>query len=328
VDKNLQNLHEYSPLFTPKQGDNTMNKSKSTIALIMALAISMASAADIPRYCTEEIITISKGNGFDMQKFMSDLPPAVAKAKLQAKAPFGKPKDSDKTDIGMTFGCLKVFPESPNEIQSLLKDVGQEAAQDAVGNQLYANVQETQQQTQPQYNYPPPQYNYPPPQYQYPPQQMQQVQCQLPDNFTAGERWGTWALNTIIPGLGSAVIMEDYAGMGIHMGLTALGIVFIAALGYEENNDYGGSYCVSWDSYGNCNYYSHNYYKDGPTETVFLPIGIGLLAVEFIFNIARSNSYNKPTNNYASNEHSRFNVAVLPNRHGKIMSYLMYNKAF
>jgi len=309
-----------------------MNKSKSTIALIMALAISMASAADIPRYCTEEIITISKGNGFDMQKFTSDLPPAVAKAKLQAKAPFGKPKDSDKTDIGMTFGCLKAFPESPSEIQSLLKDVAQESAQDAVGNQLYANVQGTQQQVQPQYNYPPPQYqyppqHYPPPQYQYPPQQVQQMQCQLPDNFTAGERWGTWALNTIIPGLGSAVIMEDYAGMGIHMGLTALGIVFIAALGWEESSSDSYMYCTYYGTNG-CNSYAYNYYGGGTTETVFLPIGIGLLAVEFIFNIARSNSYNKPTNNYASNEHSGFNLAFLPSRHGEIMPYLIYNKTF
>jgi uncharacterized protein (TIGR02145 family) len=52
------------------------------------------------------------------------LPAAVIKAKAQAELPFGKPKDSEKTSIGMTFGCLKVFPESPGEIQSLLKDVG------------------------------------------------------------------------------------------------------------------------------------------------------------------------------------------------------------
>jgi len=112
-----------------------MNKPKSIIMPIIALAISMASA-DISRNCTEEIINISRGNGFDVQKFISDLPPAVVKAKLQAKAPFGKPKDGDKTDIGMTFGCLKSFPESPTEIQSLLKNIGLETAKGIVANKL------------------------------------------------------------------------------------------------------------------------------------------------------------------------------------------------
>jgi len=111
-----------------------MNKPKATIMPIIVLAISMAFAADIPKNCAEEIITISKRNGFDIQKFMSSLPPAVAKAKLQAKAPFGKPKDSDRTDIGMTFGCLKVFPESPSEITSLLKDIGLETAKNMLAN--------------------------------------------------------------------------------------------------------------------------------------------------------------------------------------------------
>jgi len=109
------------------------NLSKITLtAIAVNFALSTSFAANIPKYCTEEIITISKGNGFDIEKFISDLPPAVAKAKLQAKAPFGKPKDSDKTDIGMTFGCLKSFPESLGEIQSLLKDVSLETAKSAV----------------------------------------------------------------------------------------------------------------------------------------------------------------------------------------------------
>jgi len=104
--------------------------------LIIALAISITAAADIPKYCAEEVIALSKGNNFDVQKFISDLPIAVGKAKLQAKAPFGKPKDSDKTDIGMTFGCLKAFPESPAEIQPLLKNFGLGVAKSIVANKL------------------------------------------------------------------------------------------------------------------------------------------------------------------------------------------------
>jgi hypothetical protein len=326
--------------------------SKTVLAAIaVSFVSSMAFAAGLPGNCTEEILTLSKGSGFDMQKFTSNLPSAVAKAKLQAKVPFGQPKSSDKTDIGMSFGCLNAFPESPSEIQSVLKDISQEIAKDAVANQLYENAQEAPQmqaqyqqaqpqQTQPQYSYPQQQYNYQPPPYQYqqqfspqytnPPKQEQCPQSRI-EYFTAGERWGTWTLNMLIPGLGSAVIMNDYAGMGIQMGLTALGIVFITALGWEEYNDsyYGGNYCASYNSYGNCNYYNYyNHYDNYERETVFLPIGIGLLAVNFIFNIARSNSYNEPPNNHASNEHGGFNLAVLPNRHGEVMPYLMYNKTF
>jgi hypothetical protein len=119
-----------------REGEKQMNKPQSTIMQIIALAISMASAADIPKNCTEEIINISKRNGFDMQKFMGDLLPAVTKAKLQAKAPFGKPKDSDKMDIGMTFGCLKAFPESQSEITSLLKGIGLETAKSMAANKF------------------------------------------------------------------------------------------------------------------------------------------------------------------------------------------------
>ncbi|MDR2583756.1 MAG: hypothetical protein LBC75_09780 [Fibromonadaceae bacterium] len=109
-------------------------------AIAVTFALSIASASNIPKSCVEEIITISKGNGFDMQKFITDLPLAVGKAKLQAKAPFGKPKDSDKMDIGMTFGCLKSFPESLDEIQSLLKDVGLETIKNMVANKLGTSV--------------------------------------------------------------------------------------------------------------------------------------------------------------------------------------------
>jgi len=115
-----------------------------------------------------------------MQAFINNLLPAVAKAKLQAKAPFGKPKDSDIMDLGMTFGCLKDLPESPSEIASLLKDVSLKAASGAVASQLQSQntqqgfavqlqaTQYQQQQAQPQYA-----------RQQYvPPQEQQQIQPQ------------------------------------------------------------------------------------------------------------------------------------------------------
>ena len=119
----------------------------------------------------------------------------------------------------------------------------------------------------------------------------------LPDNFTKRERLRTWALNTVIPGLGSAVIMNDYVGMRIHIGLVALGITSLVIESRMENN------------YDN--------------------IGGWLLFGSFIFNIVRSYSYDKPINDrHSSNEYGGFNLAVLPNRRGEAMPYLMYNKTF
>ncbi|GBU22191.1 hypothetical protein R80B4_02097 [Fibrobacteres bacterium R8-0-B4] len=43
------------------------------------------------------------------------------------------------------------------------------------------------------------------------------------ENFTGGERFGTWALNTVIPGLGSASIMRDWTGFGTQVALGSLG---------------------------------------------------------------------------------------------------------
>ena len=105
-----------------------MRSKFSKIALIafaVNSALSMAFA-DIPKNCVVELTTLSKlsqTNGFDMQAFINNLPPAVAKAKLQAKAPLGQPKDSDIMDLGMTFGCLKDLPESPSEIASLFREI-------------------------------------------------------------------------------------------------------------------------------------------------------------------------------------------------------------
>jgi hypothetical protein len=293
-------------------------------AIAASFTLSTAFAA-IPKNCTDEIVNISKGNGFNMQKFTSDLPVAVAKAKLQAKVPFGKPKDGDKTDIGMTFGCLKVFPESPGEILSLLKDVSQEMAKGAAASQLGAGQEsqyqpqqaqpEYQQQAQqPQYQYPPPQ-QIPPeyqqqaqPQYQYPPLlvqcKLEKVICEcecskpsaknyesLPNNFTGGQRFATWFLNTITPiGLGSAIIMNDYAGMGVQMGFNTAGALLIA----------------------------------GANEPEF---GIFFLGVNFIFNIFRSANYDKP-GSVTYHKNNGLNFAVLPNKRGEAMPYVMYNKAF
>jgi uncharacterized protein (TIGR02145 family) len=88
----------------------------------------------------EEIIALSKKRGFNMQKFMKELPPEVVKIKAQSKAPmqfiFGPGSDDKLTDIGLTVGCIKAFPESSGQIQSLLKDVSLKIGTDLAINKL------------------------------------------------------------------------------------------------------------------------------------------------------------------------------------------------
>jgi hypothetical protein len=95
-------------------------------------------ASSLPRVCLADFTALFEGHGFSMGKFVKELPPAVAKVKVQMKSPFGKPKDGDRTNVGLTVGCIKALPESPAEIQGLLKDValkaGLDFAMDAANN--------------------------------------------------------------------------------------------------------------------------------------------------------------------------------------------------
>jgi len=119
------------------------------VAALPKLSVAQAlSSLNLPKGCAEDFASLLGKNGFDMAKFMKDLPPDVAKVKLQLKSPFGKPKDEDRTNSGLTVGCIKALPESPAEIQSLLKnislkmglDLAVETAENFVDNAISANV--------------------------------------------------------------------------------------------------------------------------------------------------------------------------------------------
>jgi len=132
--------------------------AKIAVAVVFGLSLSFAQKIDslvaalgstnLPKGCTEDFTNLLSKDGFDMGKFAKELPPSVAKTKLKLKSPFGKPKDSDKTDAGLTVGCIKELPESPAEITSLLKDISLksgldlavEAAENFVDNSIPANI--------------------------------------------------------------------------------------------------------------------------------------------------------------------------------------------
>jgi hypothetical protein len=112
------------------QGINTDDEDYDEPLPAFAAALPKPSVAqalsgiNLPGGCMADFTSVFEKDDFSMADFMKELPLAVAKTKLQLKSPFGKPKDSDKTDVGLTVGCIKSLPESPAEIASLLKNIG------------------------------------------------------------------------------------------------------------------------------------------------------------------------------------------------------------
>ena len=134
-------------LFAQETGDEPAQLPAIAAALPKLSVAQALSGSGLPGSCTADFTSIFEKDDFSMADFMKELPLAVAKTKLLLKSPFGKPKDSDKTDVGLTVGCIKALPESPVEIASLLKNIslkmGLDLAVDAANvadNSIPANV--------------------------------------------------------------------------------------------------------------------------------------------------------------------------------------------
>jgi len=133
------------------------------------------------------------------------------------------------------------------------------------------------------------------------------------EDFTGGERVATAALN-LVPGLGSFMIMKDYLGGGINVGIATVGIVMFAA-GWEESTEYsqfGSATTTSWELGG---------------------LGFAGLGVLFgggtLWNICRSITCHKPGSRSASAGQSEiFNFAVLPDGNGGVRGYAVYSMGF
>jgi hypothetical protein len=92
-------------------------------SLIFASQIIFAQG--FSKKCIDEFMAIPETKeNFDLQNFTKDLAIEIVKVKAQLKLPFGKPADNKVTDIGITVGCLKAFPETPGQILAILKEVG------------------------------------------------------------------------------------------------------------------------------------------------------------------------------------------------------------
>jgi len=135
---------------------------------------------------------------------------------------------------------------------------------------------------------------------------------QIYENFTTGQRWGTWALNAFaLSGLGSWLIMSDVLGGFVHLGLDVAAVAALLGSEHEVCEDYGsGIY-----RYSECNKeYDFTWFA------VFYISG-------GIWNIYRSASYDKPKS-VAYSKYGNINMAILPDKHGYFMPAVIYNKTF
>jgi hypothetical protein len=114
----------------------SMSQLKLTLLAILILASQTAFAQGLSKKCVDELMAISEKDDFELQGFIKELTSEVVSVKAQLKLPFGKPADSKVTDIGITVGCLKAFPEKPQQIQTMFKDIGLETAKRVVANEL------------------------------------------------------------------------------------------------------------------------------------------------------------------------------------------------
>jgi TolB-like protein len=116
-------------------------------------------------------------------------------------------------------------------------------------------------------------------------------------DFTNGQRWGTGALNTFIPGFGSYLIMRDISGGSIHLGLMAIGGIF-AYMGVTDKQ-----FTVSGQRYS--------------MRLPGLIAGAAFMLGGTVFNITRSAFYHKPYPKTASlADIKTWNIAVLPTENG------------
>ena len=139
---------------------------------------------------------------------------------------------------------------------------------------------------------------------------------QSQQNFTTGQRWSTFGLNWLVPGVGSFAIMKDNVGGWIQVGGAVLGYIFLLN-GFEEVQecDFGfyGPYCETRTEFNGAYW-----------------VGAGLLMGNFVYNIVRSSTYTKPVAKtaYINDQPLGLNFAVLPDRDGNLKAYARYSMEF
>jgi len=124
------------------------------------------------------------------------------------------------------------------------------------------------------------------------------------ENFTTGQRWGTWALNWLVPGLGSYVVMKDNKGGTTQVILGGGGLLLFL----------GGNILL---------------YDLGEVGIIMLIAGGGLSLSSGIYNIVRSATYDRPQPKVGSlADPNAWTIAILPGKDGIEAVQLAYTLRF
>jgi hypothetical protein len=124
----------------PPTPENFTSRFNLALLACLVFALQTAFAQGLSKKCVDELVA-AKAKSKDLGSFSKDLGIEVVKVKAQMKLPFGKPKDDKVTDIGMTVGCLKTFPETPDGILATLKSAGLSAATGAAADTSWTALQ-------------------------------------------------------------------------------------------------------------------------------------------------------------------------------------------
>jgi hypothetical protein len=126
------------------------------------------------------------------------------------------------------------------------------------------------------------------------------------DDFTTGQRWGTWGLNILPGGLGSFLIMKDNVGGGVLLGANVVAVPTFGGLSHLYLSDRGTSIANA--------------------TCAFMVVGAG------IFNAIRSYTYHKPKPKSATANNFKpydgLKLSILPTESGDYKVYARYDYTF
>ncbi|MDR3001572.1 MAG: hypothetical protein LBU89_09935 [Fibromonadaceae bacterium] len=135
-------------------------------------------------------------------------------------------------------------------------------------------------------------------------------------NFSAGERFEAWAINLVLPGYGSSVIMNREGGV-----VTAQATL--------------GGFAVASAIAGGITIAVANSYPEGSDSDLYigageicLAVAAALYGISFLINTYSSITYDKP-GSYMAGLTDNFHFAVLPSKNGNSLKPgLFYNVSF
>ena len=121
------------------------------------------------------------------------------------------------------------------------------------------------------------------------------------NQFSTGQRWGTFGLNWLVPGLGSFVVMNDTFGGVFQVVCGGLAYILLAVGFYGRIVTYYTGW--GWSSYWEPNYAA-------------LSVGSLLFVVNTIVNISRSIGFGRNTPVATASLPEAWNIAIIPGRNG------------